>query len=72
MIWSQFSAIYDNFRQKIGGFFNVMIKILHNLAFVRVKNANFFAEIIWRKYLKKHNIGPWSPCWQADKRDASV
>jgi hypothetical protein len=24
---------------------NVMIKILHNLALFRVKNANFFAEI---------------------------
>jgi hypothetical protein len=35
-----------------------MIKILHNLALFSVKNANFFAEFFWRKYLKNHNIGP--------------
>jgi hypothetical protein len=43
MLWSQFSAIFDNFRKKIG-VTNVMIKIFHNLALFCVKNANFFAE----------------------------
>jgi hypothetical protein len=36
---------------------NVMIKILHNLALFRVKNANFFAEFFGEKK-KNHNIGP--------------
>jgi hypothetical protein len=38
-----------------------MIKLLHNLALVQVKNANFFSQIVRRKYFKKHDIGPWSP-----------
>jgi hypothetical protein len=44
-------TILSDFRQfspKKLAFFsqtNVMIKILHNLALFRVKNANFFAEI---------------------------
>jgi hypothetical protein len=55
----QFSAIFDNFGEKIGFFSktNVMIKILHNLAFVLSQKRQFFR----RKYLKNHNIGPWSP-----------
>jgi hypothetical protein len=46
MLWSQFSAIYGNFLQKIAFFSktNVMIKILDNLALFWVKNANCFAE----------------------------
>jgi hypothetical protein len=47
MLWSQFSAIFDNFRQKIAFFSktDVMINILYQLAFLFwVKNANFFAE----------------------------
>jgi hypothetical protein len=36
---------------------NVMIKILHNLALFRVKNAYFFAEI-FEKIKKNHNIVP--------------
>jgi hypothetical protein len=34
-----------------------MIKILHNLALICVKNA-IFPRIFRRKYLKNHNIGP--------------
>jgi hypothetical protein len=44
MLWSQFSAIFANFRRKKLAFFsktNVMIKILHNLPMFWVKNANF-------------------------------
>jgi hypothetical protein len=62
MLWSQFSAIFDNFRRTKLAFFsktNVMIKILHNLALFWVKNANFFCWNFRRKYLKNHNIGPW-------------
>jgi hypothetical protein len=40
---------------------NVMINFFQNLALFRVKNANFFAKFFWQKYLKNHNIGPWSP-----------
>jgi hypothetical protein len=39
---------------------NVMIKILHNLALFRVKNANFFAEIFGENISKNHNVGPCS------------
>jgi hypothetical protein len=35
-----------------------MIKILHNLALLSVKNAIFFAEFFSGKILKNHNIGP--------------
>jgi hypothetical protein len=44
MLWSQFSAIFDNFRRKKLAFFsktNVMMKLLNNLALFWVKNANF-------------------------------
>jgi hypothetical protein len=37
---------------------NVMIKILHNLALFKVKNA-IFSMNFRRKYLKNRNIGPW-------------
>jgi hypothetical protein len=37
-----------------------MIKILHNSALFRVKNANFFAEFFGENILKNHNIGPRS------------
>jgi hypothetical protein len=46
MLWSQFSTIFDNFRRKNWRFSqktNVMIIILHNIALLWVKNANFFA-----------------------------
>jgi hypothetical protein len=60
MLWSQFSAIFDNFSAKKLAFFsktNVMIPFLHILASFGVKNANFFRWIFWRKYLNNHNIG---------------
>jgi hypothetical protein len=63
MLWSQFSAIFDNFPPKKLAFFsktNVMIKILHILALFWVKNANFFAEFFGENILKNHNIGPRS------------
>jgi hypothetical protein len=47
MLWSQFSAIFDNFRRKKLAFFsiiNFMNKFLHNLALFLVKNVNFFAK----------------------------
>jgi hypothetical protein len=61
MLWSQFSAIFNNFRRKKLAFFsqtNVMIKILHNLALFWVKKRQFFRKIFRRKYFKNHNIGP--------------
>jgi hypothetical protein len=43
---SQFSAIFDNFAEKIGVFLKNQCydQNLHNLALFSVKNANFFAE----------------------------
>jgi hypothetical protein len=57
MLWSQFSAIFDNCRWKNWRFFsktNVMINFLNNFALFWAKNANVFVENI----LKNHNIGP--------------
>jgi hypothetical protein len=50
MVWSQFSAIFNNFWRTKFAFFsktNVMIKFLHKLALFWVKNV-----------FKNHNIGP--------------
>jgi hypothetical protein len=44
MLWSQFFAIFDNFRRRKLAFFsktNVMIKFWHNVALFWVKNAIF-------------------------------
>jgi hypothetical protein len=40
---------------------NVMIKFLHNLALIWVKNANIFAKYFGENIFKNHNIGPWTP-----------
>jgi hypothetical protein len=62
MLWSQYSAIFANFRRKNWlAFFsktNVMIQFLHNLALFWAKNAYFFAKFFGKKYFKNHNIGP--------------
>jgi hypothetical protein len=60
MLWSQFSANFRQFSAKKLAFFLktiVMIKILHNLALLWVKNA-IFCWNFRRKYFKNHNIGP--------------
>jgi hypothetical protein len=61
MLWSQFSAIFANFRGKNGIFLKNQCydHILHNLALFWVKNANFFAEFFGENIFKNHNIGPW-------------
>jgi hypothetical protein len=65
-------TIFGNFRQfsaKKLAFFsqtNVMIKILHNLGFVLSQKRQFFRRIFRQKYLKNHNIGPWSKPRQFD------
>jgi hypothetical protein len=62
MLSSQFYCDFRQFLAKKLAFFsktNVMIKFLHKLALFWVKNA-IFSPIFWRKYLKNHNIGPWS------------
>jgi hypothetical protein len=53
-LWSEFSAIFDNFRQKMAFFTetNVMIKILHNLDLFWDKNANFFADLLGENIFK--------------------
>jgi hypothetical protein len=35
-----------------------MMKILHNLALLRVKNANFFAEFFGEIFFQNHHVGP--------------
>jgi hypothetical protein len=55
MLWSQFSAIFSNFRRKNWCFFlnsNVMINFFQNLALSWVKNANFFAKNFGENILK--------------------
>jgi hypothetical protein len=54
MLWSKFSAIFANFGVKMAFFSktNVMIKILHDLALFRVKNANFFAIFLGENIIK--------------------
>jgi hypothetical protein len=46
MLWSQFSAIFDNFQRKNGVFLKNQCydQIFHNLALFWVKNANLVAE----------------------------
>jgi hypothetical protein len=68
MIWSQFSAIFDNFlRKKKLAFFlktNIMINILHNLhSFVLSQKRPLFWRIFRWKYFKNHNIGPRERCY---------
>jgi hypothetical protein len=50
MLWSQFSAIFDYFRRKIGVFSQKNIVVIKfcmiYLALFWVKNANFFDENI--------------------------
>jgi hypothetical protein len=56
MLWSQFSAIFADFR-----FFpltNAMIKFLQKLAAVWATNANIFDNFFGENILKNHNIGP--------------
>jgi hypothetical protein len=55
MLWSQFSAIFSNFRQKIGVFLKNQCydqNFCNNLALLWVKNANFsqffFGENIFK------------------------
>jgi hypothetical protein len=69
MLWSQLSAIFDNFRRKNWRFSqktNVMIKILHKLALFWVKNANFFAEFFGENIKKIITSVPdvhWATFW---------
>jgi hypothetical protein len=61
MLWSQFSAIFANFKRKIWRFSQktmyLVITFSAKLPFILVKNAKFFCK----KFLKNHNICPWSP-----------
>jgi hypothetical protein len=48
MLWSQFYAIFANFRRKNGVFLKkttVIIKFLHNLALFWVKTPIFLAKV---------------------------
>jgi hypothetical protein len=55
--FSQFSA------KKLAFFLNtnVMINFFQKFSFVLSQKRQFFRKIFRQKYLKNHNIGPWSP-----------
>jgi hypothetical protein len=72
MLWSQFSAIFDDFRQKIGGFFKNQCydQNFALFSFILSQKRQYFCWIFRRKYLKNHNVGPWScPSWLNKKRE---
>jgi hypothetical protein len=62
-------TIFCDFRQFLAkklAFFsktNVMIKILHNLAFVLSRKRQFFSRDFFAKIKKNHNIGPRYPTY---------
>jgi hypothetical protein len=53
MLWSQFSAIFPNFRQKwrLSQIPMLWSNIFQNLALFRVKNVNFFAKLFCENIL---------------------
>jgi hypothetical protein len=63
MLWSQFSAIFDNFRRKFWR--NVMIKVLQNLALFWVKNGNLFPDFFGENVLKIITSVPGRRHWNA-------
>jgi hypothetical protein len=64
MLWSQFSAIFDNFRRKKWRFSRKPMLwskfCIIYIALFCVKKANFFAEFFGENIFKNHNIGPRS------------
>jgi hypothetical protein len=64
MLWSHFSASFDNFLQTNLAFFwktNVMIKILYNLALFWVKYAILFSKFFGENIFKNITSGPGHP-----------
>jgi hypothetical protein len=61
MLWSQFSAIFDNFRRKNWRFLKNQCydQNFAKFSFILSQKRQFFRWIFWRKYFKNHNIGPW-------------
>jgi hypothetical protein len=61
MLWSQFSAIFPNFRRKNGVFIKYQCydQFLTKFSFVFSEKRQYFRKIFRRKYFKNHNIGPW-------------
>jgi hypothetical protein len=35
-------------------------QLFSKFSFVSSQKRHFFRKIVWRKYLKNHNIGPWT------------
>jgi hypothetical protein len=60
MLWSQFSAIFDNFRRQIFSQIPMLWSKLSKFSFVLNHKRQFFSLNFWRKYLKIYNIGPGS------------
>jgi hypothetical protein len=70
MLWSQFSAIFPNFRQKIGVFLKYQCydQLFSKFSFV-LSQKRQFCKNFRRKYFKNHNIGPWSPWLRETDRE---
>jgi hypothetical protein len=62
MLWSQFSAIFANFRRKNWRFSQkaMLWSIFSKFSFVLSQKRQYFRRFFWRKYFKNHNIGPRS------------
>jgi hypothetical protein len=64
MLWSQFSAIFDNFRRKNWRFYQKTMLwskfCIIVLSYVLSQKRQFFRWFFRRKYFKNHNIGPWT------------
>jgi hypothetical protein len=60
MFWSQFSAIFANFRRKMGVFLKKQCydQDFEYFSFVLSQKRQLFRWIFRRKYLKNHNIDP--------------
>jgi hypothetical protein len=65
MLWSQFSAIFDNFRRKNWRFSQkpLLWSKFCIINFVSSQKRQFFCWNFRRKYFKNHNIGPRVARW---------
>jgi hypothetical protein len=74
MLWSQFSAIFDNFRRKNWRFSKKpIIRSKFWIIYLCFESKTpIFCQKIRRKYFRNHYIGPWSRLQCLSENDASV
>jgi hypothetical protein len=60
MLWSQFSAIFLNFRRKNWRFYQkpMLWSTFFKIWLCFASKTPIYRRIFWRKYFKNHNIGP--------------